>query len=128
LAANVAANSIAAPAPAAAAVTPAVADSSSQSQPKSIPKLFVAVAGALMLGSIAASMIFKFGRTRPGTIRGHRGPIWEQTDDDRIVLSNYPDAEVLPRRPRFARDIGYASNSEDRMAEFLSRISRRSPT
>ena len=55
LAANVAANSIAAPAPAAAAVTLAVADSSSHSQPNSIPKLFVAVAGALILGSIAAS-------------------------------------------------------------------------
>jgi hypothetical protein len=131
LAANGPANSTVAPAPAAAAVTFVARDSTKQGLPGSIPQLFVAVAGALTLGSITASMIFKFGRTRhprPGTIRGRRGPIREQTDDDRIVLSNYPDADVLPRRPRFGRDIGDASNSEDRMAEFLSRISGRSPT
>jgi hypothetical protein len=128
LADNVPATTIAAPAPAAAVVAPAARNSNTQGLPGPVPKLFIAVAGALTLGSIAASMIFKLGRARPGTVRGRRRPIWEQTDDDRIVLSNYPDADVLPRRPRFARDVGVAINPDDRMAEFLSRISRRSPT
>ena len=128
-AANVPANSAAAPAPAIAAVTLAAADTSLQSPPGSIPTLLVAIVGALTLAGITASLFFKFGRARhlrPGGIRTHRGPIWESTDDDRIVLSDYPDADTLPRRPRFSRDIGEARDPDDRMAEFPSRISRRS--
>jgi hypothetical protein len=43
------------------------------------------------------------------------------------VLSDYPDADVIPRRPQFARGIDQLS-SDDRMAEFLARTSRRAPT
>ncbi|MGB9116383.1 hypothetical protein [Bradyrhizobium sp.] len=108
LAANVPPNSIAAPAPAVAADTLVTANSSSQSQPGPIPRWFVAVVVPLALGSIVASLIFKFGRSRRprrSSIRARRRPVWEQTDDDRIVLSDYSDADILPRRPRFSRDL-----------------------
>ena len=130
LAANVPPNSIAAPSPAVTAGNLVTADSS-QSQPGPIPRWFVAVVLPLALGSIVASLIFKFGRSRRprrNSIRARRRPVWEQTDDDRIALSDYPDAAVIPRRPRFSRDIGEASNPDDRMPEFLSRVSGRSPT
>jgi hypothetical protein len=130
LAANAAPNSIAAPAPAVAADTLA-ADSSSESQPSLIPRWFVAVFGPLAFGSIVASLFFKFGRSRRprrSSIRTRRRPVWEQTDDNRIALSDYPDADVVPRRPRFSRDVDDAADPDDRMAEFVSRISRRSPT
>jgi hypothetical protein len=130
LAANVAPNSIAAPAPAVVADTAAAADSSSQSQPSLIPRWFVAAVGPLAFGSIVASFFFKFGRSRRprSSIRARRRPVWEQTDDNRIALSDYPDADVVPRRPRFSRGVDDAADSDDRMAEFASRISRRSPT
>jgi hypothetical protein len=130
-AANVAPNSMAAPAPAVAADTPAAADSSSQSQPSLIPRWFVAAVGPLAFGSIVASFFFRFGRSRRprrSSIRARRRPVWEQTDDDRIALSDYPDADVVPRRPRFSRDADDAVDPDDRMADFVSRISRRSPT
>ena len=131
LAANVPPNSIAAPAAAVAAGTLVAADSSSQSQPGPIPRWFVAAVGPLALGSIVASLFFKFGRPRRprrNSVRARRRPVWEQTDDDRIALSDYPDADVVPRRPRFSRDIGEARAPDDRMTEFLSQISGRSPT
>jgi hypothetical protein len=130
LAANVPASSTAAPARAVAAVTLAAADSSSQRQPGSIPKPFIAVVGLALLG-ITAGAILKFRRARRprrAKIRVRRRPVWESTDDDRIVLSDYPDADVLPRRPRFARGVDEASHPDARMAEFLSRISGRAPT
>ncbi len=131
LAASVPPNSIAAPAPASAAGTVVAEVSASQSQPGPIPRWFVAVVAPLALGSIVAGLIFKFGgsrRPRPGSIRARRRPVWEQTDDDRIVLSDYPDAAVLPRRPRFSRDIVAAGEPDDRMAEFYARMPGRSPT
>ncbi len=130
LAANMPANSTAAPAPAVAAGTLATADSSSQSQPGPIPRWFVAVVAPLALGSIVASLFFRFGRARGprrNSIRARRRPVWEQTDDDRIALSDYPDADVIPRRPRFSRNVGAASDPDDRMAELLSRMSEQSP-
>jgi hypothetical protein len=131
LAANVPANPTAMPAAAVAAVTHAAADSSSQSQPGSIAKLFVAVVGALALASIMSSLIFRFGRTRRprrAAVRVRRGPVWEQTDDDRIVLSDYSGADGLRRRPPFSRKVGEANRPDHRMEEFLSKISRRAPT
>ena len=128
-AANVPANSAAAPSPAVAAVTLAAADSPLQSQPGSIRTLLVAVVGAFTLAGITASLFFKLGRARhprPGAIRVRRGPIWDSTDDDRIVLSDYPEADALPRRPRFSRHIAEAVAPDDRRAEFISRASGRS--
>lgn len=131
LAANTPANAIATPPPVVAAVTLAAADSSSQSRPGSVAMLVTAVAGALALAGIAASLIFKFGRAphpRSGELRAHRGPIRESTDDDSIVLSSYPGADTLRRRPQFFRGPGEATDPSDRIAEFFSRISGRAPT
>jgi len=118
-------------APPVAVVTHATADASSQNQTGPIPRWFVAVVGPVAFGSIAASLFFKFGRSRNQrrrAVRARRRPVWEQTDDDRIELSDYPDADVIPRRPQFARGIDQASRPQDRMAEFLSPMSRRAPT
>lgn len=126
LAANVPANSTATPAP-----TVAAADSSSQSQSVAIPKLLVAVAGALVLGGMTARLTFRFGRgrhLRPRVVRARRGPIWESTDDDRIALSDYPDPDVLPRRSRFSRDVGEANGPDNRLAASFSRMPGRAPT
>lgn len=131
LAANTPANAIAAPPPVVAAVTLAAADSSSQSRPGSIPTLLVAIVGALALAGITASLIFKFGRAphpRRGEIRARRGPIRESTDDDSIVLSDQRGAHVLPHRTQFFHGFGEASDPNDRIAEFFSRISGRAPT
>jgi hypothetical protein len=127
LAANVPASPAAAPAPAVAPVTLAAADTSLQSQLRPIPKPFIAVVGSALL-VIAAGVIFKFGRARRprrATVRARRRPVWEQTDDDRIVLSDDPGADVLPRRSRFARGVGETRHPDDRMADFLSQISGR---
>jgi hypothetical protein len=131
MAANVPASSTAAPAPTVTAVAHFAADSSSQSQSGSTPKLLVAIIGALALASIMTSLIFKFGRARRprrAAVRARRGPVFESTDDDRIVVSDYPDADPLPRRHQFARGIDDARSPDDRMADFLTRISGRAPT
>jgi hypothetical protein len=38
-----------------------------------------------------------------------REPIWETTDDDRIVLEDYPSSGYRDYQPRFARGVGGAS-------------------
>jgi hypothetical protein len=132
VAANVPPSSTAAPAPSVAPVTLAAADTSSQSQPRPNPKSFVAVVVAFALFGVLASLIFKFSRTRRlrrAKVRARRRPVWEEsTDDDRIALSDYPDADVLPRRSHFARGAGEASRPNDRMSDFHSRMSGRAPT
>ena len=129
LAANVSANSTAALAPAVAAVTPVAADSPLQGQPGTIRTLLVEVVGAFTLAGIMASIFFKIGRARnprPSAIRVRRGPIWDSTDDDRIVPSDYPEADALRRRPQFSRHIAEAVASDDRRTEFISWVSGRS--
>jgi hypothetical protein len=129
LSANVPSNSVAAPPVAVASL--ATADSSPQSQPSSIPTLLVAIVGASALAGIMAGVIFKFGsphRPRRGEIRVHRGPIWESTDDDGIVLSDHPRANALARRGRFPGELDEAPDRNDRIAEFFAHISRPAPT
>jgi hypothetical protein len=96
----------------------------------SAPIQFAALIGALALAGILGSVMFKFvnsRRLRRARIRRRRGPIWESTDDDRIVLSGHPDADVLPRRTGFARDLDKARR-DDRVAEFFAQLSKRTPT
>jgi hypothetical protein len=96
----------------------------------SVPMQLAALIGALALAGILVSFIFKFvnsRRLRRTRIRRRRGPIWESTDDDRIVLSGHPGTNALPRRTGFARDLNQARR-DDRVAEFFSQISRRTPT
>jgi hypothetical protein len=109
------------PAPVDAAVIPADPDSASHGE-RGIMPILVAILGALTL---TAAAIAKFGRPRrlrPRIVRGRRGPIWETTDDDRIVLSDYPGTNAHMRRPRFARSVGEA---DDRKSESYRRKSTR---
>jgi hypothetical protein len=57
-----------------------------------------------------------------------RDAVWDQTDDDRIVLWADQDQDVLPRRAGFARDFDRSGDANDRIAEFCSQLSRRAPT
>ncbi len=126
LAANAPTDPIASPASAAAAVALATADSSSHRQREASPILLAAIVGSLMLASITGVLISRFGRARRPRrppVRARRGPVWERTDDDRIVLSDHRGAPPLVREPRFARG-ARASNPNDRVTEFYSRISR----
>jgi len=130
LAANTPANIVAAPPPAVAAVTLAAADSSSQGQRGPVSTLLVAIAGALALAGIAASLFFKFGRApHPQSIevRTRRSSIRESTDDDRIALADHRGAHVLRPRTHISRGFGEAGDPSDRIAEFYSQISKRTP-
>jgi hypothetical protein len=91
-------------------------------------QLAAALMAALALAGIIASVIFRFGRNRRPArtkIRRHRGVNWEATDDDRILLSAQPGADVLPRRRSFARDLDQAGDRSERTAEFFAQLSKR---
>jgi hypothetical protein len=120
-ASNTPPDSTVSPAPVDAAVIPADAESSSPGE-RGIMPLLVAIFGAITL---AAAIIVKLGRPRrlrPRTVRRRRGPIWETTDDDRIVLSDQPVTNAYMRRPRFARSI---SETDERKSKPYPRQSRR---
>jgi hypothetical protein len=123
LAANTQPDSTPAASPAIAAVTLAAADSSSQTRSGSIPKLLSAIAGALALAGITASLVLKFGGSRRRT-RVRRHKIWQPTDDS-IALSARRDADVVPRRTGLPRDLDRTDEANDRIAEFFSQLSKR---
>jgi hypothetical protein len=87
-----------------AAATPTDDDSPSQGERGILP-LLVALTGALTLAGL---IVLKLGRargSRPRKFRAHGRPIWELTDDDRIVLSDDQTAYDLPRRSAFPQTI-----------------------
>jgi hypothetical protein len=104
MAPRLASNSAAAPIPAVAATPPDAVEPTSHHQSSSIPMLLSAVAGVSALAVIVASIILKFGgagRSRQPQIRRRRAANREWTDDDRIVISDQSDANLLPRRSGF---------------------------
>src|SRR5262249_1946590 len=85
--------------------------------------LLVAIMGAFTL---ACGLIAKFGRPRrprPRKFRARRRPIWELTDDDRIVLSEDPGVQDLPRRRAFSQTVGNAGRRSGRAGEAFPRLS-----
>jgi hypothetical protein len=107
----------------------AAADVSSQTSIYSVPLLAAALMAALALAGVIASVIFRLGRNRQparAKIRRHRGARWETTDDDSIVLSDPPAADVVPRRRGFARDLDQAGDRGERVTEFFAQLSKRS--
>jgi hypothetical protein len=103
----------------------AAADLSSETPPYSVQMQLAVLMGVLALAGIMGTVIFKFGSSRqlqPNGIRKRRGPIWESTDDDRIVLSRHTRADG------FARGLDQAAERSERVAEFFAQISRRAPT
>jgi hypothetical protein len=113
-----------------AAAPLAAADVSSQTSTYSVPiQLAAALMAALALAGIVAGVIVRAGRTRhpaPAKIRQRRTVNWEATDDDSILLSAEPGADVLPRRRGFARDLDRAGDRSERVAEFFAQLSKRS--
>jgi hypothetical protein len=118
------------PSPALATGQFAAADLSSETQTYSVPMQLAALMGALALAGIIGSVAFRFGnpRAEQARIRKPRDAIWQATDDDRIRLSAHPAADAAPRRPDFARASGRAGLPNDRIAEFFSQLSKRTPT
>ena len=75
-------------------------------RPEMIPIVVTAIIGALAFAGAAAFMSRRRRRLSVPKARSARGPIWETTDDDRIVLSDYPSMDNRDYRPRFARSVG----------------------
>jgi hypothetical protein len=113
-----------------AAAQLAAADVSSQTSTYSVPmQLAAALMAALALAGTIASVIVRVGRTRhpvPARIRQRRTANWEATDDDSILLSVEPGADVLPHRRGFARELDRAGDRSERISEFFAQLSRRS--
>jgi hypothetical protein len=134
LAANLPPDAAAAPAPAAAAAVPLAAADTSQSLPPTVPKLLGVMTGALALAGITAAIVFKLGGARRRSRRRSRpDQIWERADDDGINRSNPPAPDVVRRRTGFPRDLDQPSDADlndasERIAEFISQLSRRAPT
>jgi hypothetical protein len=119
------------PSPALAASQFAAADLSSETQTYSVPMQLAALMGALALAGIIGSVAFRFGNPRrpaQARIRKPRDAIWQATDDDRILLSAHRAADAAPRRPDFTRASARAGEPNDRIAEFFSQLSKRTPT
>jgi hypothetical protein len=126
---NVAQADAAAPATAspAAAASPAASGVDLPVRPEMVPFVIAATTGALMFAGLAAFFTKRFrGRVRRRKASTARGPIWETTDDDRIVLSDYPAANDRDYRPRFARGVASAA-SRYRAPEVVQRTPRRAP-
>jgi hypothetical protein len=95
-------------APADTTIIPAAAAAAAASPDgdRGLMPLLVALMGAFTL---ACGLVAKFARprqSRPRIFRARRGPIWELTDDDRIVLSDDPGVQDLPRRRAFSQTVG----------------------
>ena len=131
LAANAPTNSVAVPETAVAAAPLANADPSPRNQQVANPILLAAIVGSLMLASIMGALVSRFGRRRKprrAPARFRRGPVWEATRDDRVVLSDHPARNGLRRRPQFARGVSETRVHGDGTAEFYSRLSERART
>jgi hypothetical protein len=100
-------------------------------RPETIPTLIAAALGALAFAGAAVLITKRRRPRRPRHARRARGPIWETTDDDRIVLSDHPNSGNQDYQPRFARSArGVAATarsvaaSNDRTKEFMPRRAR----
>jgi hypothetical protein len=117
---------------AAATLAPlAAAASAVPGEPSTIRNLIAATLGALALAGAAAMLISSRrragGRLRRGDVRYGQGPIWETTDDTRIVISTHPGSAARDYRPRFARSARDDRTVADRAVRPRSRMSRGRP-
>jgi hypothetical protein len=106
----------------------AAIDASANISAYSAPTRLAGLTGALAFAAIAAGIVFKLAgrrRSRPGKIRARRGPVWEPTDDDAIVLSDHPGGGAFSYRAGFARS--RSDDRNERIANFFEQISKRAP-
>jgi hypothetical protein len=92
-------------------------------RPEIIPTLFAATVGALAFAGAVTLISRRRRRLRRHQAHHSRGPIWETTDDDRIILSD-PSLDHRDYRPRFARGVRGAAPSDKRASNFGSRAPR----
>jgi hypothetical protein len=112
------------PAPVAAPSAPH-ASLSMPIRPEMIPTLFAATVGALAFAGAAALIARRRRmRIRRRKVRSARAPVWETTDDDRIILSDQLSSYGRDYRPRFARSARGVGPSKDRATDFASRAPR----
>jgi len=100
--------------------------------------LLLAMAGALALAGITASVIFRFGRRRlaPPENRGDRRAIWDSVHTERMSPSMLPDEDTpiwhhdaLRNPPRnLSRDPRAPDDPERRVTEMLARLARSAQT
>jgi len=98
-----------------AASTPA--DAPTPARPATVPPLIAAAIAAIALAGAAAALISRRNRVRLPRHRKMsraRAPIWETTDDDRIVLEDQPPWD-RDYQPRFARSVGSAKVQPPKM-------------
>jgi hypothetical protein len=115
--------------PAAATLAPlAIAASAVPGEPGTIRNLIAATLGALTLAGAAAMLMSRRShapRLRRGDIYYTQRPIWETTDDTRIVLSTDPGSDSRDYRRRFAREMEESTTAPDRTAGLFSRSAGR---
>jgi hypothetical protein len=95
-------------------------------RPGTIPTLIAAAIGALAFAG-AAALISRRSRARRGrrrVARSARRPIWETTDDNRIVLSDYIASDSRDYRPRFAGGAGTSKAPVGQPPESAPRVPR----
>ncbi len=105
----------------------APANLSAPVQPETIRTLVAGMLGALAFAGAAALIAKRRGvgrRLRRRVAQAARGPVWETTDDDRIILSEHPYPDHRDYRPRFARSAGAAAASGGRKPESVRRAPR----
>jgi hypothetical protein len=93
-------------------------------RPQTLLALITATLGALAFASAAALMYRRKGRgqrLRRRVAQSARGGLSETTDDDRIILSDYPFPDKADYRPRFARNVRTKAVADDRAKEFPRR-------
>jgi hypothetical protein len=93
-------------------------------RPATVPMLLAVMTGALALAGITASVVLKLGAMRR---RVRRDKIWQARRDHGVAPSSHRGADVLPRRAAFPRDLD-RTDDDDRVAEFFSHLSKRTPT
>ena len=91
--------------PNAAAASPVMSDSFPPIPTGTLRTLLPAVLGALAFAGAAALILRRKRKLRlqRRPVRYARRPIWETTDDDRIVVPDLKPADYRDPRPRFAR-------------------------
>jgi len=85
---------------------------------ETILTLIAAALGAMAFAGAAALIFRQLNKTRGRAIQSTRSPIWEMTDDDRILLSDHPSVDQAEYRPQFARNVPAARNTDDDVEEF----------
>jgi hypothetical protein len=102
---------------------------SSETPTYSMQIQLAALIGALLLASIIASLIFRFGRTRRpalAKVRERRRVNWDSANIDHGSSSVHGGAVARVRPADFARDAHRADDADHRIAELLSQVRRRS--